>query len=376
MRRSVSEQEALPAGITFRLNKILRDKGKFGYGVIKEIHEYTKLERHLISKLIQGKVRSISWQTLGQICLYLRDKLDVDLADLPGILFGFEAAEFWEMLSQSDVTLTVGVRRVDGVERRWVNAYDAYLLGEVLNGLFRLGHEKLANLTQHLVLSYRRGEDLALCIDQAEGIHKAFHEEGGNRALICIGSVKSNPVTEWIAAEMFGARPFESQDRMRSAKRRTCPFFLQFRPDDPDTPSCHGGFRLATSRGSKTPGIYYETRSGRWECCPSAGTEDSALILYAYRPPEGTMELVLAGFSGRATGATALKLRALSLRAWPPNYDREHIKIGVFIVRFLFPEETDPQRAAWPMPVEPIDFDCTAVDEEVLARRLDRLKKQ
>jgi hypothetical protein len=58
------------------------------------------------------------------------------------------------------------------------------------------------------------------------------------------------------------------------------------------------------------------------------------MVFYIHRESLGRLEMVLAGFSGRATRLLA---RALATRAqdfWPPNFEGQGIQIGAFIVQF------------------------------------------
>ena len=79
--------------------------------------------------------------------------------------------------------------------------------------------------------------------------------------MICLGSIKSNPVAELILAEAFGCEPFQSADELEHAHERACPIFLRYRADDPHPPSCSGGLRLSRHQDSPSPGLYYETQN-------------------------------------------------------------------------------------------------------------------
>jgi DNA-binding Xre family transcriptional regulator len=369
-RKHRRSKPAPSAQVTFRLKRVLDEHHAKGHGTITKLVQGTGLERHLVSNLIQGRVHSISWDTLGRICQYLHQECGVLASDLPRLLFGFEASEFWAMIAESKVVIALGVRSLERVEPRWVNAYDAYLLGVLLRQLFGLGHEQLSELEQYLVRSGSSEKDLQRTMKDSLEIYQAFCEMSGDRALVCVGSVKSNPVSERVIADVFRTAPFVSQDGVRSAKHRSCPLFVQFRHRDPRSPSCHGGMKLSRTRKQYQPGIHFETKAGGWDYCPSTETEDAALVVYSYRPYEGTMEIVLGGFSGRATGALALELGNLEREVWPPNYVENNLKVGAFIIRFRFngPEEEEP--GAKPILVKPSETEVIRLDTEVLARRL------
>jgi hypothetical protein len=326
-----------------------------------------------VSNLIQGRVRSISWDTLARICHYLHNEYAVPVSDLPGLLFGFEAAGFWSMIAESRVTICLGVRRWDRVEPRWVNAYDAYLLGVVLRQLFALGHEQFSDLEQYLVPSIptdTAGPAFRRTLDASKDVYQRFCGMTGERGLISVGSVKSNPVSERIIASIFRTDPFVSQGKVRSVQHRRCPFFLHFREEDPKPPSCHAGMHLTRTRSQGQPGIHFETKSGRWECCPTTDRDDAALVVYSYRPHAGPMELVLAGFSGRATGAVALELGSFQGEIWPHNYEMGDLRVGVFIIRFRFNEPAKEEHGFKPILVKPNEWEVIPVDSSVLERRL------
>lgn len=376
MGRKKKRRAAKPAPstqVTFRLKRVLDEHHARGHGTIAKLVEATGLERHLVSKLVQGRVRSISWDTLARICKYLHKEYGVPASDLPGLLFGFEATDFWSMLAQNKVAICLGVRRIDRVEPRWVNAYDAYLLGGLMRQLFGLGHEQLSDLEQNLmpsVPSDTSGERFQRSLDEAQKVYQRFSAMTGDRSLICLGSVKSNPLSESIIASVFKTRPFVSQDGVRSAKRRSCPFFLHFRRRDPTPPSCHGGETLTRTGNEYLPGIHFETKAGRWEYCPTNDEEDAAFVVYSYRPHEGAMELVLGGFSGRATGAVALELGDLEGEIWPPNYERDDLRVGMFVIRFRFDKPGKSRHGVRPILIKPTETEVIRLAPEVLQRRL------
>jgi len=69
------------------------------------------------------------------------------------------------------------------------------------------------------------------------------------------------------------------------------------------------------------PGLYHETADGSWTRFGSNNPkEEVAFVFYLHRESQGRLEMVLGGFSGRATRLLA---RALATRAedfWPPIY--------------------------------------------------------
>jgi hypothetical protein len=169
-------------------------------------------------------------------------------------------------------------------------------------------------------------------------VYDLYSETSGDKGLVCIGSIKSNAVVEIVMAQAFGGEPFASQDRVTEARQRQCPIFIRYREQDPQPPSCMAGMALDQATKNMAPGIYYEDAGGKWI---QGGFEDSkhetALVFYIHRESLGRLEMVLAGFSGRATRLLA---RALATRAqdfWPPNFEGQGIQIGAFIVQFGMP---------------------------------------
>ena len=85
-------------------------------------------------------------------------------------------------------------------------------------------------------------------------------------------------------------------------------------------------------------GIYFEGEDGKWQHCSSNDPkQEVAFVFYIHRESQGRLEMVLGGFSGRATRLLA---RALGTRAqdfWPPQFEKHGIQIGAFIVQFEVP---------------------------------------
>ena len=152
--------------------------------------------------------------------------------------------------------------------------------------------------------------------------------------------MKSNPLTECIVARTFDTRAFEEQRNVRRPENRHVPFYFHYRPEDPHPTSCFGGLHLAQSHRDGQPGIYYDTENG-WECCPTTpdGVHDAAMIFYCYRPHQKTVEVVLAGFSGRATASLANDLATCAKQIWPPQYQQPDLKIGDQVVLKIYGQD-------------------------------------
>ncbi|MCR9293529.1 MAG: helix-turn-helix transcriptional regulator [bacterium] len=323
-------------------------------GTIKAIVEYTGLDRHQVASLLKNEAKYIPLEALSRLCDYLVEHGYASADQLPGILFSVKPEHFWELLARRKrLEICVGVRRPDNVdtpETAWVVASDAVLLGEVLHGVTTLGGtDKLAHtqsqarevpthpelLKQTLVWSPGIN-DASAAIARANRVYDAFTSSSGDKALICLGSLKSNPIVELITADSFMATPFETQDNVEKASDRKCPFFLRYRDSDPHLPSASAGVRLSKKEAADEPGIYYELADGTWKY---AGGQHSALVFYVYRESLGRLEMVLSGFSGRATRLLARTLSNRGEAFWPPVYQENYLQIGAYIVQYEAPSE-------------------------------------
>ncbi|MCC6494325.1 MAG: hypothetical protein IT424_15040 [Pirellulales bacterium] len=200
-------------------------------------------------------------------------------------------------------------------------------------------------------------------------VYHAYCDAAGDKALIFLGSNKSNPVVELLVAEAFGGEPFVSQDGTAIAARRTCPIFLRYRDDDPLFTSCFGGLKLAHSQPSAKPGIYYEKPDGSWGCCEwERGRHDAAFVIYLHRESQGRMEMALGGFSGRATRLLARLLARRGDEFWPPVYSDEGLQIGAYVVKFaLHRQSSEDELVGAELHA---DDQIIPLDHSVIARRM------
>ncbi|WP_254508643.1 helix-turn-helix domain-containing protein [Anatilimnocola floriformis] len=334
-------------------------------GTIKAICDYTTLDRHQVAAFLKNEVKYIPLDALSKLCDYLIEKGFATAEELPGRLFAVEPEHFWELLARRRrLELCLGVRRGepgDTLDDAWVVASDSVLLGELLNGVTSLGgtarFKRLADpnapaavpaddphpeqLHQSLVFSPGQSS-FADYVELARSVYDGFCSAAGDKALICLGSNKSNPVVEILLAEAFGATPFESQDSLPVASKRNCPIFIRYRSHDPQTPSCCGGNDLSKSEKANVPGIYYETSDGTWDVCPwEANKKDAAMVFYIHRESQGRLEMMLGGYSGRATRLLARMLSRRGEEFWPPVYSGHGIQIGAFVVKFKLQNQQD-----------------------------------
>jgi len=355
-------------------------------GTIKAIVEYTGLDRHQVAALLKNEVKYIPLQALSRLCDYLIEHAYVSADQLPGALFAVEPENFWELLARRRrLELCLGVRtgNEEWSERAWVVASDSVLLGELLNGVSTLGgtakHQSSKNkgvlpphpenLKQSLVWS-PGSVPTEEVIARAGEVYEQFCRPGSDKAMVCLGSMKSNPVAELILAEAFGCEAFTSDDDVPQVSQRTCPIFLRYRADDPHPESCAGGLRLSTADESTAPGIYFETKSGAWEYCGwDQPQNDTALVFYIHREAQGRLEMVLGGFSGRATRLLARTLASRAEQFWPPVYSKHGIQAGAYIVKYTF---TKHDHLPDLLQTDIIaDTKIIPLHHDVIARRLD-----
>ena len=331
-------------------------------GTIKDIVEHTGLDRHQVAALLKNEVKYIPLEALSRLCDYLIDKGKCTADQLPGALFAVEPEYFWELLAhRGRIELCLGVRRPEQnwLEGAWVTASDSVLLGVLLNGISTLGGTaehltgdaqgelrrisasapRLEHFHQSLVWSpgqAKKDEVMA----RAREVKQHFNSVGADRALVCIGSIKSNPVVELVMAEAFGGEPFKTEDDVSDPRQRSCPIFLRYREGDPHPESCCGGVQLAKSAAGEKPGLYYENADGEWDCCAwDEGESDAAYVFYVHRESQGRLEMAVGGFSGRGTRLLARTLSAHPEWFWPPVYSKHGVQIGAYIAEFKVPPQ-------------------------------------
>lgn len=389
-------------------------------GVIKNICDHTGLDRHQVAALLRNEVKHIPLDALSRLCDYLVAKGLATADKLPGALFAVEAEHFWELLARRRrLELCVGVRRGDvgsWKEHAWVVAADSVLMGELLNGVSTLGGApgpragsavgaegatgdasaatvaatsdagttgavpplatavrletlRPGQLKQSLVWS--PGGPQADSSARALHVYEKFADSDGDKALVCLGTTKSNPLAELIVSSAFNLTPFESQDEIAEPGQRGCPFYVRYRAGDPHPKSTWGGLRLSRRAATDDPGIYFEKPDGTWDCfkCDDK-SNDAAYVFYTYRESQGWLEMAMGGFSGRATRLLARTLMTRAEEFWPPENVGGGLRIGAFLVRYEFPPGEEQTQ-------DPLQTDLVAhteitrIDREVLLRRLE-----
>ena len=329
-------------------------------GTIKAIVEYTGLDRHQVAALLKNEAKYIPIEALSRLCDYLIEHGYARAEELPGALFAITPENFWEMLARrSRLEICVGVRRPpddESADTAWIVASDSVLAGEVLNGVSTLGGTAKAisakkgggkemphieHLRQTLVWSPGT-MNVEQVHARAQSVYDGFSEMGGDKAMVCLGSVKSNPTVELVLANAFGCDAFVTQDNVSKATERACPFFLRYRDRDPHPPACSAGMQLSETERAEEAGLYYETADGSWAFAGGATPgRDAALVFYIFRESLGRLEMVLSGFSGRATRLLARTLAHRAEDFWPPIFHENYLQIGAYLVQYEAAEGGD-----------------------------------
>ena len=327
-------------------------------GTIKAIVEYTGLDRHQVAALLKNEAKYIPLEALSRLCDYLIEHGYARADELPGALFAVTPENFWELLARrSRLEICVGVRKPaehDSADTAWIVASDSVLAGEVLNGVSTLGGTAKAikrasgkeiphieHLRQTLVWSPGT-KSVEQVQSRAREVFDEFAEISGDRAIVCLGSVKSNPTVEMVLGHAFSCEPFTSQDNVAKASDRSLPFFLRYRDSDPHPPACSAGLQLSKNQKVSEPGLYYEQADGSWAYAGGQSSgRDSALVFYIYRESLGRLDMVLSGFSGRATRLLARTLAHRAEDFWPPVFHENYLQVGAFIVTYEPSESVD-----------------------------------
>src|SRR6056297_1963065 len=267
-------------------------------GTIKSIVEHTGLDRHQVASLLKNEAKYIPLEALSRLCDYLIDHGYATAEQLPGALFAVNAENFWEMLARrGDIEIVVGVRQSESnqsPEGAMVVASDSVLVGELLNGVSTLGGAAkhhgvgeaengkpdlvpMPNRIQQTLVWSPGQVTLDDARQRAAEVFDGFVEAQGDRGLVCIGSVKSNPTVELVFSDAFGCTPFVTEDDIDDVSARSCPFFLRYRDTDPQPGSASAGLSLSKNEDAPQPGFYYEKNDGTWEF--AGGTKrDTALV--------------------------------------------------------------------------------------------------
>ncbi len=134
---------------------------------------------------------------------------------------------------------------------------------------------------------------------------------------------------------------------------------------------------MSRTQPGNEPGLYFETVVGeKWAHIPSDDQTDSALVVYRFDHQRKCLEMVLGGFSGRATQCLAEYLRTQDAdKFWPSIISNQHLDLGVFVVKFIFRSRRKRDNTA-ATDASFSDAIVTPLSEKVLAARIKPAKKR
>jgi hypothetical protein len=357
-----------------------------GHTAIKDLAEEMGLSPFQLNSLLNNATPTINRENLERVINYLKSKRLVSPADLPEALFTYEPSRFWQMVSErKHILISMGVRWDPSYNANVVMAADSMLQSNLLYRLTGVGdHEGQGRRSrrnqQHQVIDSRMVlawvKTRGTANKRAQHMGAEFYEEykslPNNKALICLGSLKSNPAIEPLISNSFkGLRAFRNEDRVNQPRDRGCPFVMVVRKDDPKPPSNSCGLKLSREDVGKGPGVYYEMEAGRWEYARCGENHDVAIVFYRLDRVNQNLEMVLGGFSGYSTRLLARLLREEGYDLfWPPSYSSNEVMIGLSVVKFGLAPTTSKKKLAQPEErwesTEVVD-----VPREAIARRLD-----
>jgi len=389
------------------------------HGVLTEIEHICGVERHTVASWLNNTARYVNLDALGRVADYLVKRHGVDRGQLPGALLGRDPEYFWDALAScKKLQFCLGTRTTpQWTGSDYVMSCDALLQGrmltEISNRVCRMdgateaespAHRAIAESTGnghrvvhsffpefHLV----RGPNRRLTAENADDdddwhkskkdaikLYDRFRAQPSS-ALIALASIKVNPIVEIMLAKTFSAEPFVTEDGVAKPKDRKCPILFRYREKkderweaDPQPPSCCGGVQLAAKTPAPRSGIYYQTRTGRWEAaCWELASDDVAFFFYAYRPSKAQVEVACGGFSARATRKLTQNLEDVTAQMGKPQFESESLHVGLYLIAFTFdPSDTNytPDRDDRECQFQVIPLDDKALGDRLKQKRAAR----
>jgi DNA-binding Xre family transcriptional regulator len=316
-----------------------------------EIAAATGLTEYQIRQLRKNEAKWVNMGHLAKICQFLiREKL-ATLSELPGLLFALVPDEFWPRLAErEEITLSVGVRFDTHRNNDFLVDADSKLRDVVMESLTEEAREvgQTPKLVPTSVNSWRANNATSTDIQkEARQHYREFARRRVHNALVVIGTMKVNPIFDLVLETAFPrAHAFTSEDTVAWVGDRSCPFFIRYKEESRHPESCAGGQRLSSDDAGDGPGIYWESDPvGYWDHIPCSADTDGALVFYCFHKPQGRLEMILGGYSLRATQCLATLLRnegaeCFTRAAYGPSeavvYSDGEVEMAAFVVRFWF----------------------------------------
>lgn len=325
--------------------------------------EYLGVHRQTVAKLLSGEARSLNLDVLSKLCYWLINK-GVSRSDLPAELLGVVPAGLWQTVAKMRISLYMGQycevdKDKDAPVRLWLSRRDA----DVANAITKEVYEAREEVHDQ----NRKPEYSSLNFDYArfryrinsQGVRQRYLSEDGpaarrmfkkirsqerDVASIFLGSAEVNYLVELYMADLFNLQPFEPSEGGRCA-----PVYMLFRHPHSAMRSCFGGLDVPSGyKGEPIPGLYFLGKNGQWSVCGyDPKKTDAALTVIVSNAAANTLDIVMFGFTGRATTAMATDVIKNTHQLWPPYYETTGKRIGIYISRILVDEETDPNAESY-----------------------------
>lgn len=339
------------------------------HGDINHLARKVRIHRDTLKRYVENTCVFVRMDHLTRLCDFAVKNSNIDPSMLPAALFKYLPSEIWPLLTERDsIEISMGMRMGESFKDPLVALADALLKDSVSDGMNARTKKSPAGREHYILAPDRKGYIAPETLKQVAEIYAAFQRNKANRALVCLGSMKSNPLIEHLLAGYlrYGER-FVSEDHVDLPKQRSSPVYFLYRRHDPHPDSAWGGRRLSQEMPGDGPGIYYEDAHGDWIHCPCNDDEDAALVFYRLCQGTGELEMILGGFSSYASRALARLLDEDDLhRIWEPVYSHRGVDLGIYVVRF---EKADSDTSRAPHFVSPKSYEVIGLDKQTIARR-------
>ncbi len=319
--------------VELRLKQLLQEHNLYSFGVEQRMARECGLHRHTIGKMIRDQMRNPSLEVLGKVCRWLVDH-NVPASKLPGALFGTRAPELWKAVCGSQkVLIYLGEyrqwreKKEEVPERRMISRHDAEVesrVNHLLSSQAAMGKTSSVVETRYVPFQFSPDKQAAdngwldQDIKRTVPIFQDLRKRGPGESVILLGSQRVNYLVEFAVADLFDCRPFEEVK-----KRTRIPFYLCYRGFDRDVPSCFGGKNQPIGHnGDITRGTYYIDSSNSWKAIEwQLGVQDAGIVIVIREAVR--VEIMVIGFSGRATSALGTELIEHPEKFWPQDAESE-----------------------------------------------------
>jgi len=336
--------------VEIQLAKLMKEYDLLRRGIAQRMANEIGVHRHTIRKLLANQLKNPRLDTLGFICDWLQ-RNGVPSDRLPHSLLGVRPSDLGQAIATSGlVSIYVGeFHQMDPPTRtrRWIAQHDAVAMAKVVQWLSDVGSDRRRNLNvgiEYVPFRFVKGaprvRDEHLNEDRraAEQVFQRMMQTGMHRSAILLGSQRANHVVEVLVADLFGCEPFAPVGRTPRI-----PFYLTYRDDDRNVPSCFGGSEPPPwCRTPTGPGIYYMDKGRRWNALPwKDHQQDGGLIIIMRDVSTQAMQMAMFGFSGWGTELLGGQLLHGTSKLWPLPVQVGGRQVGIYVCCFSSPAHAD-----------------------------------